>query len=180
MKYLLTLLVGLFLFASCDLKTNPNLNEEGKDKLESNEIYVENIDLTYLDTVYVPIYSDIYSQSRDTRFYLTATLSIRNTSLTDSIYLKVIDYYDTDGNLVRKYIDKILLLKPMQSIDYVIAEDDKAGGSGANFILEWGAKTKGVQPLFQGVMVSTAGQQGISFITNGVSISRPKSAAVDF
>ena len=28
-------------------------------------------------------------------------------------------------------------LKPLESIRYVIPEKDKAGGSGANFIVEW-------------------------------------------
>ena len=172
MKYVVGLFSTFFLFVACNLKSNPNLTEDGEDILENHEIYVSNVTLSYLDTVYVPIYSDIYSKTKDERFNLTATLSIRNTSLTDSMYLKVIDYYDTNGKLVRRYIDNNLLLKPMQSIDYVIEEEDKVGGTGANFILVWGAKDSSIKPIFQGVMVSTAGQQGISFLTNGISISR--------
>lgn len=171
MKYLLLTLYLLFL-AACDIESNPNLTTKGEDKLERHEIFIEDVSWNFLDTVYVPIYSDIYSETRDVRFDLTATLSIRNTSITDSIYLKVIDYYDTEGKLVRQYIDENLLLKPMQSIDYVIDEKDRIGGTGANFILVWGAKSKQLKPIFQGVMVSTAGQQGISFLTEGVSISR--------
>lgn len=172
MNHILALMLTFFLITSCGLESNPNLTESGADRLENHEVFIPNIKLDYLDTVYVPIYSDIYSETKDIRFDLTATLSIRNTSLTDSIYLKVIDYYDTNGSLVREYIDNNLLLKPMQSIDYVIEEEDKIGGTGANFILVWGAKTKDIKPIFQGVMVSTAGQQGISFLTNGISISQ--------
>ena len=175
-RYLFSIIILFFCLAACELESNPNLNQEGEDKLERHELFVDNIELPYLDTVYVPIYSDIYSQTRDTRFFLTATLSIRNTSLTDSMYLKVIDYYDTDGELVRQYIDQDLVLTPMQSIDYVIDENDKSGGTGANFILVWGAKNNQVRPVFQGVMVSTAGQQGISFLTEGISISRSDSS----
>ncbi|MEM6318276.1 MAG: DUF3124 domain-containing protein [Bacteroidota bacterium] len=172
MKNLLFFVAFTFLLVACDLRSDPNVNKKGVDKLEQLEVYIDDIDLAYMDTVYVPIYSDIYSQSRDTRVYLTATLSIRNTSLTDSMYLKEIDYYDTGGQLVREYIDNNLLLTPMQSIDYVIEENDVAGGTGANFILVWGAKEDNLKPLFQGVMLSTAGQQGISFLTEGISISR--------
>ncbi|MFK8103713.1 MAG: DUF3124 domain-containing protein [Saprospiraceae bacterium] len=74
--------------------------------------------------------------------------------------------------MVRAYVDKTLRLKPMESIDYVVEEQDELGGTGANFIIVWGAKSKHLNPLFQGVMISTMGQQGISFITDGISISR--------
>ncbi|MEL6925690.1 MAG: DUF3124 domain-containing protein, partial [Bacteroidota bacterium] len=101
-----------------------------------------------------------------------ANAQSRNTSLQDSIYIEDIDYYDTEGKLVRHFIDRILLLSPMQSIDFVIEENDTAGGTGANFIVNWGSNSGHVVPVFQGVMISTNGQQGISFLTSGISISR--------
>lgn len=173
MRSLFYLLIPFVLFA-CSLEQDPNLNTKGEDVLESKEIYIDAKELPWQDTVYVPIYSDIYSRSKHTRFFLTATLSIRNTSLTDSIYIEEIDYYDTDGDLIRKYLDKILLLKPMQSIEYVIGEDDKSGGAGANFMIYWGAEKSHLTPVFQGIMISTNGQQGISFLTEGISTSRRK------
>ncbi|MFK7936115.1 MAG: DUF3124 domain-containing protein, partial [Saprospiraceae bacterium] len=131
-RFFLLLLAFSFLFACNDF--NPNLDEQGNDLLESNEIFLaENIEMPYRDTVYVPIYSEIYSKTRKDRILLTATLSIRNTSLTDSLIIRDIDYYDTNGKLVRRFIDKTLLLTPMQSIEYVIEEADKTGGVGANF-----------------------------------------------
>jgi len=148
------------------------LNRVGEDVLESKEIFVEDLALSFRDTVYVPIYSDIYSETKDVRFKLTATLSLRNTSLQDSVYIEDIDYYDSQGNKVRAYIDKNLLLGPMQSIEYVVEEDDTVGGTGANFIINWGANKASLKPIFQGVMISTHGQQGISFTTEGVSISQ--------
>lgn len=166
--YLLTLTI----FFSCSLKQDPNLNTEGEDILETKEVYIDTKELSWQDTVYVPIYSDIYSRSKQVRFYLTATLSIRNTSLSDSIYIEGIDYYDTDGNLIQEYLDKVLLLKPMQSIEYVIEKDDKVGGAGANFIVYWGADVSHLSPVFQGVMISTNGQQGVAFLTEGTSTSR--------
>ncbi|MEZ5039509.1 MAG: DUF3124 domain-containing protein [Saprospiraceae bacterium] len=162
------LVVGLQACQDKDL----NLNDKGQNLLEANQIYTEKRDLLLRDTVYVPIYSDIYSKTKDVRFNLTATLSIRNTSLSDSIYIEDIDYYDSNGRLVRNYLEKVLLLRPMHSIEYVIEEDDTEGGTGANFIINWGATVMDVKPVFQGVMISTHGQQGISFLTEGVSISR--------
>ncbi|MEL6253197.1 MAG: DUF3124 domain-containing protein [Bacteroidota bacterium] len=148
------------------------MNRIEGDDLGPKETFVEDLELGFRDTVYVPIYSDIYSETKDVRFKLTATLSLRNTSLQDSVYIEDIDYYDSQGNKVRSYIDKNLLLGPMQSIEYVVEEDDTVGGTGANFIINWGANTAGLKPVFQGVMISTHGQQGISFTTEGVSVSQ--------
>ena len=168
----LTYLSILLALASCDFEQDPNLNTEGKNILETNEVYIDVKELVWQDTVYVPIYSHIYSRSKKVEFFLTATLSIRNTRLTDSIYIEDIDYYDTNGKLIRKYLDKVLLLHPMQSIEYVIEEEDKAGGAGANFMVYWGADTSQLKPVFQGVMISVNGQQGVAFRTDGISTSQ--------
>lgn len=171
MKKSLFYLIATIFLTSC-FEVNPNLNNENQDVLEEKLMYIDRVELNWQDTIYIPIYSDIYSETKDVRFNLTATLSIRNTNLTDSIFIEDIDYYDSYGKKVRQYLDRVLLLQPMQSIEYVIAENDTAGGTGANFIVNWGSNSNAVRPLFQGVMISTHGQQGISFLTEGVSISR--------
>lgn len=171
MKYYFYLIaLTLLSFQSCE-SSDPNLNSKGKDVLQANQIFADKIDLKYHDTVYVPIYSDIYAGSQYVTFNLTATLSIRNTSLKDSIYINDIDYYNTDGDLVKHFLDKTLVLKPMQSIEYVIEEADKSGGTGANFIVNWGGMKKDLKPIIQGVMISIHRQQGISFVTEGVSLT---------
>ncbi|WP_437369127.1 DUF3124 domain-containing protein [Maribacter litoralis] len=119
--------------------------------------------------VYVPIYSDIYNQTRDSRTLLTATLSIRNTSLKDSLFVSKIDYYNTEGDLVRSYIDSPIYLTPMETIDYVIEQQDTSGGSGANFMIDWYSKKK-LNPLFQAVMVGGLGAQAFSFTTEGIEV----------
>ena len=59
----------------------------------------------------------------------------------------------------------------MQSVEYVIDEHDTSGGTGANFVIKWSSTNLNVAPIFEGIMISTNGQQGISFSTIGVSIS---------
>lgn len=124
------------------------------------------------DTVYVPIYSHIYSSTKDSQFLLTATLSIRNTSFTDTLFVGTIDYYNTRGDLVRSYLDSPIYLGPMATIDYVVDEKDDLGGSGANFIVTWSANNPKIKPVIQAVMISTNGQQGVSFSVDGVSVSK--------
>jgi len=166
-KFLSCILLLTFL-ASC-IESSPNTNIDGVDIIESNLAYTDESDQAYQDTVYVPVYSDIYSVHRDKSLLLTATLSIRSTSLRDTTYINEIHYYNTNGDLVRSYIDNTLILSPMQSIDYVIERDDVEGGSGANFLISWGGDLD-TRPIFQAVMIGTIGQHGLSFVTEGVSL----------
>lgn len=167
-KFILFCLIISFSICSC-IENNPNLNVNGVDKLETKLAFTDSSIQFYQDTVYIPIYSDIYSNTRDYSVLLTATLSIRSTSLTDTTYINSIEYYNSAGKLTKSYIDKTLVLAPMQTVDYVIDRDDTSGGTGANFLVSWGAR-KNTNPLFQAVMISTQGQHGLSFVVNGISI----------
>ncbi len=119
-------------------------------------------------TVYVPIYSHIYSGDREhIPFLLAATLSIRNTDPDQSITVTVIDYYDSDGKLLKKYLQKHLTLNPMASTRIIIKESDKSGGSGANFIVKWESKNRVTEPVIESIMIGTQIQQGISFTSRG-------------
>ena len=118
-------------------------------------------------TVYVPIYSHIYSGLRGNPFSLAATLSIRNTDPKHSITLVSIKFYDSEGKLIKEYLDKPAELKAMASTRYILTEGDTAGGSGANFLVKWKSQTKVNPPLIEGVMIGTRSGQGISFVSRG-------------
>jgi len=174
MKKLILKITSLFFFClatqSC-VESQQNLNKVGEDKFHALEVDEIPTDIVVRDTTYVPIYSDIYSETKDIRFNLTATLSLRNTSFRHTLYISEVDYFDSFGKKTRSFLEKPIVLDPMQSVEYVIEENDTSGGTGANFIINWGASSKNVRPLFQGIMISTHGQQGVSFSTTGVSIS---------
>ncbi len=169
-SYLLLGSVLLLLGNSCK---QPVPKEQPVEVLDEHtldrRINIASID-SLIREVYVPIYSDIYNQTRDSRTLLTATLSIRNTSLKDSLFISKIDYYNTEGNLVRSYLDQSIYLRPMESIDYVIEQQDTSGGSGANFLIDWYSK-RPITPMFQAVMVGGLGAQAFSFTTEGIEIS---------
>ena len=118
-------------------------------------------------TVYVPIYSHIYSGIKARPFDLAATLSIRNTNLNSSIKLVSVKYYDSEGKLVKDYLDAPISLKALASTRYIITEDDRAGGSGANFIVVWRSGQEVNAPVIEGVMIGTHSGQGISFVSRG-------------
>jgi hypothetical protein len=133
---------------------------------------VDTIRLKYFETDYLPVYSDIYHQDGTKRFPITATISIRNTSLVDSAYIQSATYHDSFGKILRSYLDSTLLLLPMESIEFVVEEGEKAGGAGANFIIDWAATNYSDQLLIQSIMIGTYGQQGISFLTEAKVIKR--------
>ena len=118
-------------------------------------------------TVYVPIYSHIYSGLKGNPFSLAATLSIRNTDPGHPITLVSVKFYDTDGKLVKEYLENPVELKAMASTRYILTESDTGGGSGANFLVKWTSKTRVNPPLIEGVMIGTRSGQGISFVSRG-------------
>lgn len=118
-------------------------------------------------TVYVPVYSHIYSGNKNLPFYLTATLSIRNTDFHHSITITAVDYYDSEGKLVKKYITAPVPLGAMASARFIVQESDKTGGSGANFIVRWASGAAVNAPLIESIMISTKSSQGVSFTSRG-------------
>jgi Protein of unknown function (DUF3124) len=131
------------------------------------QLAASNVKQSKGQTVYVPVYSHIYFGDRERPHLLTITLSIRNTDLLHPITLQAIDYYNTDGKPVKYFLKQPVVLKPLASTRYIIKESDASGGSGAKFIVRWKAENKVTPPILEGVMISTHGQQGISFTSRG-------------
>ncbi|OAB79942.1 DUF3124 domain-containing protein [Cochleicola gelatinilyticus] len=171
MKKLVFILLIVIGFQSC-VQNNPLHPTEIKDVPAKTMGTIE-FDFPVEEEVYVPIYSDIFHRTRDFKILLAATLSIRNTSKSDTLFIKEVDYYDSAGIFVRDYIKEPIYLNPLETIDYVIDEEDEVGGSGANFLITWGAN-KNLKPVFQAVMVGGIGQQGITFTTEGTTVTPEK------
>lgn len=172
MKKVFLLVLSIFICClSCD-GPNPNIDDTGEDALKAKEMEGDiNIDdQLFQDLIYVPIYSDIYVDHQNQKTLLAATLSIRNTSSVDSLFISKIDYYNTAGDLVRGYIENPISLSPMATINYVIEKEDDTGGPGANFIVEISSKQRDIKPLIQAVMIGEAGNKGFAFSTDGYSI----------
>ncbi len=119
-------------------------------------------------TVYVPIYSHIYHYDRkDDVMNLSATLSIRNTDMANSIIITSVRYYDTKGEFIKQFVQQPVELKALASTDIFIQTNDVRGGLGANFIVEWVANQTVYAPVIEAIMISTASGQGISFVSPG-------------
>lgn len=125
------------------------------------------VELSNGQTIYAPAYSHIYSGDRERPFLLTVTLSIRNIDQKHTITITTVDYYETQGNLLKNFLDKPVTLKPLESMRYVIPQKDKTGGSGANFIVKWKSDKSVNPPIVESLMIGTQSQQGVSFSSRG-------------
>lgn len=120
--------------------------------------------------LYIPAYSYIYHGNKEAKINLTTTLSVRNTSRTENIRILSVEFYNTDGKLLRSYVDEPVVMKPLQSLRYIVKLDDDEGGSGANFILEWEAENAVDVPIVESIMLGTGSSYGFAFLTQGVPI----------
>ncbi|WP_299107553.1 DUF3124 domain-containing protein [uncultured Winogradskyella sp.] len=171
MRKIILLSISLLGFYACENKINLDPEEPIKVNWNERVASISKVDsLLTSGHSYLSVYSQIYSYSQHKTYNLTAMVSLRNVSMTDTIYLTTADYYDTHGTLLKSYIKNPVYLAPLETVEIVIDESDISGGTGSNFLFDWKIPKGVPEPLFEGVMTSTAGQQGLSFITQAKRI----------
>ncbi|MBI1356574.1 MAG: DUF3124 domain-containing protein [Acidobacteria bacterium] len=126
---------------------------------------------------YVPVYSNIYWGRTDSVTELSATLSVRNADQKRPLTLTRVDYYDSRGKLIRQYLDAPVELEAMGTVEWVIEQRDTEGGSGANFVVGWGAPGAVAKPVMESIMLGHIGSFGISFVSEGRPIEVAEPAA---
>lgn len=166
MRFFLIFLSLFFIILSCEeprklSSTNPELWEKRTvstvipDSLRSGKTFLS-------------VYSQIYARNSEEVFDLASTISLHNPNLKDKIYIEKAIYYNTHGEPIRSYFEKPIFISPMETVQIIIDGIDNEGGTGANFIFDW--KTYNNAPIFEAIMITTYGQQGISFVTEGKNI----------
>lgn len=168
-------IVALGLFTGCDNSAqDPNvmLSEGQQDPIAQLETTgeMDRSQFKYKQTFYVPIYSDVYTDRENRKVLLSATLSVRNTTLKKSLYINKIDYYDTDGALVKSYVTNPIELPAMGTLNYIVEKEEDKGGSGANFIIEVEGIDDTVTPVIEAVMIGSYSNKAFAFSTEGVPV----------
>ena len=119
--------------------------------------------------VYVPVYSHLGARETNDRALLSVTLSVRNVDPAESVSLTHVDYFDTSGHRVRRYLSSARDLAPLETVEFSVATRDEAGGSGANFLVYWVGPSD-AHPLLTEAVMRTG---YLAFTSRGVELERP-------
>ncbi|MFA4904425.1 MAG: DUF3124 domain-containing protein [Desulfobaccales bacterium] len=116
-------------------------------------------------TLYLPIATSYVSD--DYSFNVNATIFIHNTDPDHSINIIKMDFYNTSGKLVEKYLQQPLKLAPAAATR-IHVKNPLSGeeGTAAHFVIQWQAEAKAVEPIIGGLLFSSSGTRGYSFSTH--------------
>jgi len=129
--------------------------------------------------VYVPAYSHLDRDDRG-RHNLSVLLSVRNMDSVADIWLTHVDYFDSSGHRVRRFVGQPRRLGPLETADFRVSTGDDAGGSGANFLVYWDGPADAHPVLTEAVMYGHVGVGYLSFTSRGVELDRrPDPASFD-
>lgn len=142
---IIILMATLYICAILTYRREKVIYQQRSDLIPAD---VSNIDFGQL--VYVPVHSKLYSAAGARLRYMNTTLKVRNTSLEDTIYLSRVEFYDQQGNMLRKFLDSAILLRPMTTFE-IVTKGDEHDGKGDNFIVEWHAHESSLKPILEAV-----------------------------
>jgi hypothetical protein len=121
-------------------------------------------------TLYVPCSSHTYHGPKTRQVDLTVTLVVRNADIKSPITLNSIDYYGTNGKLLRRYLARPTVIEPLSAQEFMVEQNDTVGGAGASFLLRWRAAKAVNEPVVEAVMIGSSSGLGISFVSHGVAV----------
>lgn len=139
----LALLLAIFIYGTREEKIL------SKDVSSLSYVSIDTTGLLYKNKMYVPV----NLQQKNIRKKERLILKVRNTSLTDSIYVNRVDYYDSEGRLLTTMIDSTLLVKPMATSEIVVS-NKQFKESGDNLIVEWLSNSLS-KPMVQAILVDS-------------------------
>lgn len=161
----LVISLGLYVRNSFEtLEEKLTYQPPGSVPLSGNVAY--GIEIVDGQTVYIPVYSHIYANGGKPHL-LETTLSIRNLDPRRPITIKSAKYFDTQGALIKNYLDEGIALPPLATTEILVEKRDTSGGSGANFIVVWDAEEPVYEPLIEAVMVGFSDANSVSFTSPG-------------
>jgi hypothetical protein len=123
-------------------------------------------------TVYVPAYSHLDREGGD-EILFAITLSVRNVDPSATIELTHVEYHDTRGRRVRRYLNEPRELAPLETAEFSVDTFDESGGSGANFLVYWQGPSDAHPLLTETVMIGHVGAGYVAFTSRGVELDRP-------
>jgi hypothetical protein len=133
----------------------------------ASTVIAADIRLSRGQTIYVPSYSYVRIGEKGHHFQLAANLCIRNTDVTHAITVVSVNYHDSNGNLLKAYLDKPVEVRPLAAIDFFVQSSDVTGGLAPSFIIRWKSASPASEPIAEAAMIGDKSGQGISFVSTG-------------
>lgn len=127
-----------------------------------------------LRTVYVPAYSHLPRSEEEGSMptMLSILLSVRNVDTAADVTLTHVDYYDTSGHRVRRYLREPQVLRPLETVEFHVPTRDSSGGSGANFLVYWEGPSDAHPLLTEAIMLGHLGAGYVATTSRGVELDR--------
>jgi hypothetical protein len=172
MRTLTILLAAAVALAACKKKEAspvPNQAPAAPAVPEATIDYAPNV-------IYVPAHAHVAHGPAGARAALAITLGVRNLAPQQPLTLHYVDYYDSPGQLVRRYLAEPRTLRPLETDEFTVRARDDAGGSGASFLIGWSGSSNMSDLMAEAVMVGHTADGYLSFTSRGVTLRGQPSA----
>lgn len=126
-------------------------------------------DLSVSGSTYVPLYNELYVGGERSLKHLSATLSVRNTSVDQALVVTSIKVFDESGKPVAVPVDVPHLLGPMATAQLYVDQSRVRGRQLTTVVVDWGAETRIAPPLIGAIIIGSYGGKSISFAIPGVT-----------
>ena len=133
----------------------------------------QEVSLSSGQALYLPVYSHLYhgeiqpKTGKPSMTLVSTHVSVRNTDPKEKIRLTSARYYNTDGKLLRDYLQSPQIIPPLGTYELFVPRTDSSGGSGANFIIDWSAEKAVNSPLVEALHADIREARTLLFTTTG-------------
>jgi hypothetical protein len=133
----------------------------------------QEVSLSSGQALYLPVYSHLYhgeiqpKTGKPSMTLVSTHVSVRNTDPKERIRLTSARYYNTDGKLLRDYLQAPQIIPPLGTYELFVPRTDSSGGSGANFIIDWTAEKPVNSPLVEALHADIREARTLLFTTTG-------------
>lgn len=166
---LLTMLFFIAQLSTKALEFSSNVDSIKSEQAEIIEAIrlesINDIQFRMGQEIYIPAYSTLKSGDNE-EIDFSITLSVRNTDPNNTIIVKSVDFYRSDGERFKRFIRDPLTIRPMATEDFIVSRADKFGGSGANFYVVWVSDTLVTEPVVEAIMLGR-GLHAYSWVSSG-------------
>ena len=138
---------------------------------ENHYVEIDLSILSYRERIYLPVYANSYFSKDEDKHSMMASVHFENKSSVEPIYILSANYYDSNGNLSQKLIEKTIRINPLKSNFLVLNSNMLTNSPGLMVLVNWGTKTIDRKPHIY-IELSYTSATGVNTITEeGIVIS---------